>query len=232
MNNIKKIAATLAILGFLPFAALAHGNNVPGKGLIKAQIKTEAKADVKTQNDNDSDDSSFVGKITPILPMPVLPWRFHKSVNGSVTAVSSTGFSLTAKDGSSVAVNTAGAKIINAYGAAITLSDISVNENAMVQGSENGSQINATLVVVTPASTHPAKATGTVTAVNGSTITVQSSHDGVVYPVTINTNASTTVMSNGATTTLSAIQVGSKINVKGLWDEVLNVLNAIRIRIK
>ena len=224
MNNIKKIAATLAILGFLPFAALAHGNNDPGKGLIKAQIKTEAKADVKTQNDNDSDDSSFVGKITPILPMPVLPWRFHKSVNGSVTAVSSTG--------SSVAVNTAGAKIINAYGAAITLSDISVNENAMVQGSENGSQINATLVVVTPASTHPAKATGTVTAVNGSTITVQSSHDGVVYPVTINTNASTTVMSNGATTTLSAIQVGSKINVKGLWDEVLNVLNAIRIRIK
>jgi len=65
------------------------------------------------------------------------------------------------------------------------------------------------------------------------TITIQASQTGVVYPVTINTSANTTVAAHGGTaTTTAAITVGSKINVKGLWDELLNVLNAIRIRIK
>ena len=224
MNTLKKLAAALAIVGFLPFAALANGDSHSLN--LHSAVGNFVKAEVKNgDGDNDKDDNI---KIKPPIVIPIP----RKSTEGVVTSVSSTGFTLNTKDGKIFTVNTAAAKILTAYGTSIDLAGIIVSDNVMAQGMVNGSQINASLVVVTPQNTHPAKTNGTVTAVSGSTITVQSNHDGVVYPVTINTNASTTVMSNGTATTTAAITVGSKISVKGLWDELLNVLNAIKIRIK
>ncbi len=219
MNTIKKFAIALAVLGLLPLAALAHDNNTQ-TGSVKIFANTEERAELNNK-------ANLANKI-----INSWPWRFHKSVTGKVTAINSTGFNMTAKNNKTFTVNTPSTTILTVYGTTIGLSGIKIDDNVMVLGTQNASTINASLVVVTPANTHPAKTNGTVTAVSGSTITVQSTHDGVIYPVTINTNASTTVISGGNATTTAAITVGSKISVKGLWDELLNVLNAIKIRIK
>ncbi len=163
----------------------------------------------------------------------MLGFMWHRSKSGSVTAKSSNGFTLTAKDGTVYTVTVDGdTKISRPFNGMIALADIAVNDSATVKGTVNGTQIAAKYVVVTPQNTHAAKARGSVTAVNGSVITIQGNDHGIPYNVTVNTNADTTVKGTStATSTVADIHVGSKITVKGLWDEILNVLNAIKIRI-
>src|SRR5581483_2660699 len=84
----------------------------------------------------------------------------EKAASGSVTAVSSTGFTLKANNGSTYTVNTAEAQIImQAFGNKISLADIHVGDSIRVNGSLNSSdasQIDAKVVIVSPANTHPA----------------------------------------------------------------------------
>jgi hypothetical protein len=205
MLKFTKILAFATILSLAaPIAAFAHGNGLEnGKGL---------KLGLKLHNGVDL--------------------RQTKHYEGKVTATSATGFTLLTENKGSFTVTTSEAKITDAFGAALTLGSIHVNDNASVKGVVNGTTINAKLVVVTPANTHRAEGGGKVTAVSGNQITVQQNNHGIISSFTVNTNASTVVIgTNNNTTTTSSILVGSKIRVKGLWDEVLNVLNAIKIKI-
>jgi hypothetical protein len=212
MKNITKIAAvSLLALMVFPTAAFAHGNK-----------------------DNDSHDDN--GKHRGIIKRLFhgREDKDHKMLrSGTVTAVGSSSFDMKLKDGTVVTVLTASAKITKPFESEIKLADIKVDDKASVVGTLNGSQITATHVMITPMNTHPAKAKGTVTAVNGNTVTVQTQHQGVVSNVTVNTNANTQVTkADGSTGTAADVQVGSTVKVKGLWNEILNVLNAIKIRIK
>ena len=218
MTKFTKIAASGALaLLVLPSIALAHdGRDERGIGAsIKEKIRL-AISDNRHDDDDDEEDEN----------------EHKRQVRGTVTAKAVSGFDVRTKDGTvfSVLVNS-DTKIVGPFGKMLTLANISVDDTATVKGVASSSQITASMVIVTPKNTHPAVAKGKVTAVSGNAITLQSQNHGVVYSVTVNTNASTTVQTAGGATTTSAIQVGSKISAKGLWDELLNVLNAIKIRI-
>lgn len=225
MNSIKKLAAFAAVATLLPLSALAHDSG----GNLDLRLGLNGQAQEQTYDNDNENDNRDMGLANKLLS----DFHFRNNVKGSVTAVGTSSFDLKAKNGTTFTVNVASAKLLSVFGNTIALSDIKVGDNASVKGTVDGSQVSAVAVVITPANTHRAKASGTVTAASGNTITIQSQHDGVIFPVTVKTNASTTVVSGSSTiSTLASITVGAKVTVKGLWDELLNVLNAIKISIR
>src|SRR5262245_42758198 len=145
---------------------------------------------------------------------------------GTVTAVSSNSFTMKLRDNSTVTVNiSTDTKIMMILSKQLLqLADIHVNDRVFVKGDMNGTQIDANKVFVIPANTHPARIPkGTVTAVSGNTVTVQTNNHGVISSVTVNTDANTTVKkADGSAGTMADVTVGSSVKVKGLWDEILN----------
>ena len=209
MNKLTKYITTGAMaLSILPFMASAHG------------IEKENKGD-------NSENRSYFGEHFDRDEQ-----NEHKAFTGTVTAISATGFTLKDANGTVYTVTTADAKLVKPFVENIVLADIKVNDKAVVKGTLTGTTIAARSVQVMPANTHPAMTKGTITAVNGNTITVQNTHLGVVSNVTVKTDANTQVTKDGQTATLADATVGTTIKVKGLWDETLNVLNAIRINIR
>ena len=148
---------------------------------------------------------------------------------GTVTAVNSNGFTMQAKDDSSINVSTDGAKLIRLPYSVISLSNIAMGDHVWVEGNLIGNSINALVVHDLDANKEPAARKGTVTAVNGSTITVQTKHNGTI---TVNTDSNTQFKKASQSAVLADVKVGSRVGIWGLWDKVLNVLSAIRIRIK
>ena len=220
MRKLTLVLAT-GLLAITPFMALAHDGGALG---VKAEDNDGVHVNVnglfngmhRGDNDNDGDENG----------------QNNHHLAGTVTAVSATGFTLTEADGSSFTVNTASAKITEAFMGSITLGNVMVNDKASVEGSVNGSVVNADRVVITAPNTHKALGKGTVTSVGTNSFTVQQNNHGIVSSFTVDTNASTTVVNKNGTTTMASILVGSKVLVKGLWDEILNVLKAITVRIK
>lgn len=221
MNKYTKImaAGTLA-LSILPFAASAHGNSSERgqSDNVKTSVSSMFGMHLGHEQENDGDQDEMK------MEMHAFP--------GTVTAVAADSFTLSAANGNVYTVNTANAKISQPFGGVIALSAIKVNDKVVVKGSLNGTTITAKSVLDMPANTHPAATVGKVTAISGSTITLQNTHTGVVSNVTVNTSANTQVTKDGQPATTADIAVGSTIRVKGLWDETLNVLNAIKISIR
>ena len=150
--------------------------------------------------------------------------------NGVVTAVSSTGFTITSSNNATLTVNTEAAKIIQIPRAVITLSDIAVGDKVHVTGTKVDSVVTASVVYSMPMNSKFAKEKGIVTAVTDTSITIQ---DKSGETVTVKTDADTQVVDqNGQATTLAEINTGEKVKVFGLWDTVLNIFNAIKIRLK
>ncbi len=204
MNNLRKYAAigAVALTTILPFAASAHSDD------SNKSEKREEKREHKSQSYE------------------------HKAFTGTVTALSTTGFTLTSANGTVYTVTTANAQMKHPFDGSIVLADIKVNDKVVVKGTLTGTTIAAKTVLDMPANTHIAKAKGLVTAVTGNTVTLQTNHDGVISNVTVKTDTNTQYTKDGQTGTSADVKVGSRINVKGLWDETLNVLNAIKISIK
>lgn len=152
------------------------------------------------------------------------------SHKGSVSAVSATGFTLqTLKKGSFV-VNATTAKIIRLPNTVIAISDIAVGDSVTVFGTTSGNNINASVVFDLKANVKPAKAKGTVTAVSGSNLTVQTKNN---VNVNVSTDANTQVTkADGQAGAVSDVTVGSKVKLWGLWDNVLNVFSALKVKIK
>lgn len=157
--------------------------------------------------------------------------------NGTVTATSSTGFTIKAKDGTTFTIDTDSAKIVRIPHTVIALAGINVGDTVHITGQKTDSDsIKAIVVYVLPANLKPAIATGTVTAVNGTTgaITVQTKDDGTT--ITVNTDSDTHFSDNNSNTndsslTSADVQVGMKAKLFGLWDSVLNVFNAIKVKL-
>jgi hypothetical protein len=146
---------------------------------------------------------------------------------GIVTAKSSTGFTFTTKANQTFTVDTASAKIIRIPRTVISLADITVGDRANVVGTKSGTVITASVVFDLSQTLKPATAKGTVTAVAGSNITVQV--DGATNPLAVKVDGDTQVVN--ASATLADVTVDSKVKLIGFWDTVLNVFNAIKIKL-
>lgn len=156
----------------------------------------------------------------------------HHAVAGTITAVGTDGFTLKAKDNISYTVKTASTKFMQVLGMKINLAGVRVDDRAVVQGSIKGTTIDAEKIVITPAHTHKAKAKGTITAVGADGFTIQMNNQGVISSVNIATSASTTFSAaSTSAVTLADVKVGARVKIKGLWDEIANVLRAFRVRI-
>ena len=217
MRKFARFAAGVALVTLLvPSLALAHG----GRG-----------------NGDDDDEGGDDGRGRGFLHIGGnVGWRFHRARTGTVNSVGSSSFQMTVKDGTVFTVNVPDADIVNAFGVTIQLADIQVNSRAVVKGSVEGTTIDASKVLITPPDTHPAAARGAVTAVSGNNFTIESQHHGVEYSVNVTTDSNTQFQTGGGTTTASGtiadVQVGAKVKIRGLWDEILNILRAIKVRIK
>ena len=156
-------------------------------------------------------------------------------LGGTVTAVGDNTLTVKGENNIIYTVDVEDAKLfrISADGNSTVLADIKVGDRVMIKGDlESNNTIEAKSVHAMPANTHPAQARGTVTAVNDDQFTLQLNHHGVISNVTVDTNSNTVVKkANGETGTTADVEVGSKVKVGGLWDELLNVLAAIRIKL-
>lgn len=208
MRKLLKVAAIAAFaFTLVPASAFAHGN---GKN---------DKADQRGGN--------WMRKFKDYR-------KNNRQVDGTVTAVGTSSFTMKAKDGTVYTVNVSSTtKLEKPFNVAITFADIKVNNNVHVKGAVDTNTITASVVVATPQNTHAAKGAGTVTAVSGNTVTLQTNNRGIISNVTVKTDSTTQVVKKDATAgTTADVVVGSKIKVKGLWDELTNVLNAMHIRLK
>lgn len=148
---------------------------------------------------------------------------------GTVTATANGSFTMEARNGTVYTVNTTDATFSLPFKGTFSAADLEVDDSVKVKGPVSDTTINADAVIVVPANTRPAKAKGTVTAVNGNKITVQTKHNG---EVTLNTDSDTTVTDRDGNEIATAdIEVGSEIKAKGLWDKVKETFHAIAIKL-
>lgn len=214
MRKLTRFAAIATLLAIIagPTAAFAHGDGDHDKS-GKDRL-------LRVKDNNDRDDRLFA--------------KSHRAYKGTVTAVGSANFDLKVKDDTVLAVNvSADTKLLAVGGKTITLADIKIGDNAVVQGKTTDSKIEARHVVIWPANTHPAGVKGTVTAVSDDTITIEKKDkSGITSSVTVKTDSETVVKKDGEIVPLSEVTVGETVKIKGLWDRILKVLKAIKIRIK
>lgn len=155
--------------------------------------------------------------------------------NGTVTGVfqSVAGeiISMTAKNSSSTvySVDATNAKLVRRFGAAMQLSDMQAGDILTVTGIINGTQITAKTIRDQSLQAHNGTFVGTVTAVNGSSFTLQSKARGTQ---TINTTSATIFREGTASTSLSNIAVGQTVTVVGVWDRTNSNVTATRVTIK
>ncbi len=224
MTNTYKfpalLAAALVVALTVPGLASAHGND-------RKDDKGWGRGKNMKQERRTSEVNEFGVRVWNDGAIQLPGGIFHK---GAVTATSSTGF--TFKEGTTTyTVTTSSAKLVQLPHTVIGLSNIAVNDSVSVTGTVTGSTIDASVVFVTKANVKPATTKGTVTAVSGNTVTVQTKDNKTV---TVNTDSNTQVVKkDGTTGTVAAdVTTNSKVKLFGLWDGVLHVFNAIKIKIK
>lgn len=214
------LAAGLAAVAIMaPGLASAHSKD----GNEAEHAKTfgiEVSHDSNFRANEKSDDDNFGRDISS------LPGLFYK---GTVTAVSDSGFTMNTRINSTLTVTTSGAKLVRIPRTVITLSDIQVGDKVFVTGTKTDSSVAAFVVYDMSANIKPAKVKGSVTEVNGTTLTVENKK-GVITEVA--TNGDTQIMAEGQPATLADIGIGTKVKIFGLWDSILNIFNALKIVLK
>jgi len=155
--------------------------------------------------------------------------KFGPGIAGKVTAVNGTTLTvLDDRSQTSYTVDLSAAKIMKASGttapAAATASDIAVGDTVMVRGTVSGTSVTATDVMdgIGPMGGRghggmghaPMGQDGNITAINGTTITLQEEADegGTIYTVDA---SNATVQKDGASAQITDLKVGDKIFVDG-----------------
>jgi Domain of unknown function (DUF5666) len=236
-SNLTKSIAVLTALAFMvPGLALAQG--------INTQNKASATNDlgVTILGSRPNKDDSLKGQAQVLQSLKGrddqgkhLGW-FKNHIkdlkkmlySGTVTAVSNAGFTFTAKDGSSLTVNTADAQILHVPKISSNTT-IGVGDKVQVLGDKTDSSVKATIVYDFSANLKRAYASGEVTAVSANSITVKSDADS---NITVDTNGDTKVVNaDGSAGTLADVNTSDHVKVSGFWDTVLNVFHAVKIHL-
>ena len=153
-------------------------------------------------------------------------------VGGTVTAINSTSITLTGSNNTTYTVDASNAKFLKIGSGGttapttITIADINVGDTIMVRGTFSGTTVTATQILdgKLPTRVKPA-ANGTVSAVNGNTITL-TSKNGTTYSVDATnakilkasgqtTTGTSTTRPTPTTITVANIQVGDTLAVQG-----------------
>ncbi len=202
--NKKKLMMPLLAAGLVAGAAAGYA------GLASAQTSAAA--------------TTGMGIVPASGVPPSGGFRGGPHVDGTVTAVSGNIVTVTeeANEGGTVySVDTSGATITK-DGAASTLSAVAVGDHVFARGTVNGKNVTASRLYDGKGPGGPGMARGgfggpgmggTVTAINGTTLTVSGGMNGVAV-FTVDASKAT-VTKSGATADLSGIAVGDKIFVRG-----------------
>ncbi|MDE1924680.1 MAG: hypothetical protein KGH79_00665 [Patescibacteria group bacterium] len=142
---------------------------------------------------------------------------------GTVSAVNGDSLTVAGKNGTTYTVDVTTATVMKSSGAGsapttVAISDIAVGDTIMAQGTVSGTSVTATNVMDGQFFGGPhggpggmGGVMGTVSAVNGTTITVTGQNGGT-YTVDA---SSATVNENGSTSSLSNVKVGDTVRVGG-----------------
>lgn len=231
-KNFSIFAATAAIAVIaMPAVAFAHSSSHDSEQRFNVSVFNELDARVfgEDKNTNGKDDKGHNGKhlgqyknLDRILSTKVY-------YNGTVTAISDSGFTLETRNDSELTIDVDSAKIYQVPRTEISLEGIEVGDTVHVIGTRTDAGLEVTTVYVLPANLRPAIAKGTVTAVNDNSITVQTKDNNTI---TVNTDSSTEITNSDKEDVASAdVETGSKVKMFGLWDSVLNIFNAIKIKL-
>ena len=150
-----------------------------------------------------------------------------RGASGEVTAISGSTLTVLNRNDESVEVNVSDSTEIYLVASQSTgaLSDIQVGSNIHVRGTTNDDgSVDATYIKVEPAGD---RAHGKVTAVDGSTITVEHRRDGTT--TTIVTDGNTVFWLNGAAASLSDVVVDQSLAAYGQTQDDGSVLATVVI---
>lgn len=151
------------------------------------------------------------------------PGGMGPGVAGTVSAVNGDSLTVAGKNGTTYTVDITTATVMKSSGAGTapttaTVGDIAVGDTIMAQGTVSGTSVTATNVMDGQFFGGPhggpggmGGVMGTVSAVNGTTITVTGQNGGTY---TIDASSST-VNENGSTSSLSNVKVGDTVHVGG-----------------
>jgi len=174
----------------------------------------------------------IAGVVTALAMMPFMAFaqgpsvstRIHlNSWTGTVSSVSGNMFTLAANNGATYTVDASAAKTHRRFGAMMQVADIQAGDSVVVKGTADGSTIKAAVIRDTSLQAKNGVFSGKVTAVSGSSFTVQTGSRG---SQTVNTDSSTVFKKNGQAATISDVMVGSQVRVTGVWDKTNNNISA------
>jgi hypothetical protein len=228
LHKVSLLALAIAGIAVMaPGLASAHGSgDKDNSGRDDRKIEQRHNMGLGTVNEFgihvfDNDDGDKRGKA-----MGGMQGMFYV---GTVTAVSGSGFTMDTNADTTLTVNTNAATLIRIPRSVIALSDVQVGDKVHVTGTKTGSTIAASVVYDKSANVKFGVAKGTVTATSGTTLTVQSKNGETA---TVNTDGDTQIMQDGEAASFDDIEVGTKVKIFGLWDQILHVFSALKIVLK
>jgi P pilus assembly chaperone PapD len=162
------------------------------------------------------------------LAMPVLALAQTGNWTGTVSSVNGTAIVLKTSNGTNYAVDMTNAKLTRRSGSAVTqISYVQPGDQIQVQGTMSGTNIAAT-TIQDKSLVGGATFTATVKSVSDPNFMLQIVNTG---PLTVATDSSTTITSNGQPAQFSSIMVGKKVTVKGVWDTANKTMTASSVNI-
>ncbi len=155
--------------------------------------------------------------------------RFHRHfVVGTVASVSGNTITIATSNNATFTIDITNAKLKDEFDPSLTLGSIQVGDKIAVTGTITNNNVTATAIRDITIAQKYKTYVGKVTAVNGSSLTVQTRKSG---SVTVNAASSAMIKKAGQTAQLSDITVGTNIVATGTIDPTTNNLNATEIRI-
>ena len=168
------------------------------------------------------------------------------TVSGTVTAVTGNTITLTkpapaaSTDASATAttqvatattwtVDATNAKFVRRFGASMVITDIQNGDTLSVSGSIIATNITAKVVRDISLQQHNGTFVGTISAINGTSFTLNSKARG---DQTINTTASTKITIGGKSAALADLKTGVTATVSGVWDRTNSNVTANRITVR
>lgn len=150
--------------------------------------------------------------------------------SGEVISVGENNFVIETHTGAMFTVEAADAKIIRLPWEEIAMSEIQVGDKVHINGTLSGAVVTAAVIYDLSANRKLAMAKGTVTATDDQTLVVQTTR--AEQPLTVEVSSNTQVdAKHNSDVTLADVESGSKVKIFGLWDELLNIFTAVKIKI-
>lgn len=162
------------------------------------------------------------------LLLPGLALAKETKLSGTITSITGNTFVFTAKKGASYTADATNAKLLRKYGGESKLSEFQVKDSIDVKGTLTGTNIAATEIKNNSIQAKNAEFQGKITAVSGTTFTMETSARGNQL---INTDSSTTYKDNGKDSKFSDLSAGLTVKVSGVWDRTNSNVTAKTVNI-